>query len=335
MRKTNTNKMAAMNNANLNTKNFYSINVNNIPVGSKVTVLVDGKEMSMEDFLVNDPIAKQIEEEGFVRKTDLFRPWITAQTFEMLAYDEDGKRGWDAALNAMSYNYQFTMLSGELHELAGIQKDENYEYLRERLTFFNRDVIIATLKDYRKKLDEYISDKVYMVNRYRSYSDYVINPKICVEYMKLDGAKRIKKWVTASEARKTINKVDELISYINASVDNFKLIRDKFDKFILESYIKLPKDTSKCKVWRDAYKGSGAFYALKNMVMFHDVVLVDSNRTYAIAKEAAAYFLQKKREEYKGEGWRMHEYLKLIIDVNNFNLADSIRRQNVKKMLNK
>jgi hypothetical protein len=81
--------------------------------------------------------------------------------------------------------------------------------------------------------------------------------------------------------------------------------------------IALPYTTPKSKAWIDAYKGEGAFYTLKNLVMFHSCgIKVDGRMVYGAA---AISVLNKRLKEYKGEGWRMFALMKKVIADNNFN----------------
>lgn len=80
--------------------------------------------------------------------------------------------------------------------------------------------------------------------------------------------------------------------------------------------ISLPYDTPKSKAWIDAYKGEGAFYTLKNLVMFHNCgINVDGRMVYGAA---AVSVLNNKLNEYKGEGWRMFALMKKVIADNGF-----------------
>ena len=85
----------------------------------------------------------------------------------------------------------------------------------------------------------------------------------------------------------------------------------------MRSYVKLPYDTPKSKVWIDAYKGAGAYYTLKNLVMFHSCGIITDGR--AVFGAAAVSVLNKRLREYKGEGWRMFALMKKVIADNNFN----------------
>ena len=97
---------------------------------------------------------------------------------------------------------------------------------------------------------------------------------------------------------------------------NYNQIYEVLEQF-MRIYIKLPFFTAKSKEWIDAYKGEGAFYTLKNLVMFHNCgIKVDKfDVRFGIS---AVGFLNEKLVEYNGEGWRMFALMKKVIEDNNF-----------------
>ena len=88
--------------------------------------------------------------------------------------------------------------------------------------------------------------------------------------------------------------------------------------------IKLPWQTKKSKAWIDAFKGEGAYYTLKNLIMFHNCgIRVDGHGM--LKGIVGMSCLNEKLEEYKGEGWRMFALMKKVIEDNNINTATYIR----------
>ena len=86
----------------------------------------------------------------------------------------------------------------------------------------------------------------------------------------------------------------------------------------MKNMVNLPYDTPKSKEWIDAYKGSGAFYTLKNLVMFHDCsIITEQNRIVVSGTDAFAYICSKF-DEYQGEYYRMFALMKKVIADNRF-----------------
>jgi hypothetical protein len=94
----------------------------------------------------------------------------------------------------------------------------------------------------------------------------------------------------------------------------------------MSEMVKLPYKTAKSKDWIDAFKGEGAYYTLKNLVMFHDCTIYtgkygafDYNKGYKLVGMDAVKHLNEKLVEYQGEGYRMFALMKKVIYDNGFN----------------
>lgn len=76
--------------------------------------------------------------------------------------------------------------------------------------------------------------------------------------------------------------------------------------------------------WLDAYKGSGAFFTMQNMIRFHNCVIIDDNGK-TLSKNTSLAFLNKKAKLYENrEGWRLIGLLKKMLDDNNIDVAAKI-----------
>ena len=96
----------------------------------------------------------------------------------------------------------------------------------------------------------------------------------------------------------------------------YELIYKTLNGF-MKKMIKLPYDTPKSKAWIDAYKGSGAFYTMKNLFMFHNCFVEDGNGV-KLYGSSAVEFVCGKLDEYQGEYYRMFALMKKVIADNNF-----------------
>lgn len=248
------------------------------------------------------PMAQNVVEDKQVDNKKLFRRWITAQTFRMLyepSYNRKTYRrevGWDAYLrNHYDYKYQFTMMLEEfrvLNKLSVRDEDEFYE----RAKFFNRDVAVATCEHYMKQLDKYVKTH------------------------KEDGAVKLANYGTVNMVRYA-EIVDDLRSiivdmkYANTYAELYTYLK----KF-MKKMNKLPNETPKCPEWKTAFKGNGAYYTLKNLIMFHGCTLRYLNKDESLAA------LEKCLDNYRGEYWRFHYMLLDVIEYNKFDLRESINR---------
>ena len=91
--------------------------------------------------------------------------------------------------------------------------------------------------------------------------------------------------------------------------------------------------TPQSKTWVDAYKGSGAFFTMQNLIRFHGCVVVD-DAGKRLDKYQSLAFILAKAEAYKdGEGWRLLAVLKKMLSDNNINIKKKMMewRKNKKK----
>lgn len=250
-------------------------------------------------------IADNIVEDKHISNAPDNRPWVTAQTFKMLyepSYNVNTRKmeyGWDAYLrNVHGYMYQFTMMLDELDTLAKIEvKDE--EAFVDRAKFFTKDVVVKTCLDYLDKFNKYV------------YAHY--NTKKYVVQLSKYGNVNIEKYMDIR------NKLSECVEDIIKS-DSYAEIYSHFKKFV-KKMVKLPYETAKCEEWKTAFRGNGAYYTLRNLVLSHGVVLRGCDgKNDSLAKLAECL------EKYKGAYWKFHYMLKDTIEYNDFDLRESIRK---------
>lgn len=257
-----------------------------------------GLDTSKYNIEINGNVIEIKEANNFVEdkqiKNKVFRRWITAQTFKMLNYEG----GWDAYLrDNYSYMYQFTMMLEEIKTLVKIGKTDAEEF-NERVHFFNKDVVVETCKHYLKQLKKYVKENW--------------NSKTCGVYLvKYGWCDRSSLYVVYSNIKSAINHIEEAKNYYDVYV--------RLNEFI-DCMNKLPHNTPKCSTWKNAFRGSGAYYSLKNMILYHDFVLFG-----CYDKTSSLVELKRMLDEFKPyEVYKFHYVLKDNIKWSGFDLANSI-----------
>ena len=292
-------RMAKMNEMGVNTSKYFTIDLEN---GGKVHLIIDENGNPKK---VDDPIATQIITDGYVRNTKLHRRFVMAQMFHGLNFRSyDGRReGYNEWLKRFGIKYEFDMMLEEIRVLGKLE-DRDVSTFLERSHFFTKDVVTQTMKDY--------------VSELKNYVDRLPN-KNCkgVPYKRIKGrdvfVEDLQKKVY-SPFERDINR----LRYASNYNEMYRIVRN-----FISQMIHLPYNTPKSKAWIDAYKGEGAFYTLKNLVMFHGCgIMVDRKMVYGAA---AGSVLNSRLREYKGEGWRMFALMKKVIKDNNF---DFYKRMN-------
>lgn len=292
-------KMAA---AGINTGKYFTLDLpEGLKPGSKIALIIN-EEGQLELGNTNEinSIREQIISDGYVRNTKLFRRYVMAQMFHMLNYRSwDGREeGYNAYLNThYGYDYTIDMMIEEVRVLSKLETRDR-ESFEERTHFFDKDVVVEILEDYMIKLESYVNK--LPVKRCKG-----------VPYVTVKG-----EHVFVEDVKKKVyTPIANGIRYVKYSRNYAEMYRELVR---LKRYmVKLPYGTTKAKAWVDAYKGNGAYYTLKNLVMFHKCgIEVDGG--YVYRDEMAVRYLAAKNDEYKGEGWRMFALMKKVIKDNNF-----------------
>ena len=71
--------------------------------------------------------------------------------------------------------------------------------------------------------------------------------------------------------------------------------------------------------FKSAYKGAGAFFTMKNMILFHGCSM-QSDSGKILTRSGSMKKLYDKAEEYKSEGWRLFGVMQKLIADNNIDI---------------
>ena len=313
-------RMEKLNNAGVDTSKYFTVDLpHGLKPGAKIQLVINDNGCPMvvaDDYdkntvFADDCVAKQIIADGYVRNTKLHRRWVMAQMFQMLNYKSyDGyDKGYSACLRRdYSYQYTFDMMLEEVRVLSKLEVRDK-ETFKERSHFFTKDVVIEVASDYVKKLRDYVES---------------LPTKKCkgVPYKRIKGVDIFVEDLEKKLYRPLMNKIVFHIKYAHDYIDMYRFLKD-----FMNDMIKLPSDTPKSKAWIDAFKGEGAYYTLKNLVMYHNCKICEESygrlgleHTWYSGVDAVKC-IGNKLDEYQGEGWRMFALMKKVIADNNFNFT--------------
>ena len=300
-------RMESLKNAGVDTSKFFNVSLpNGLAPGATISLVINenGEPVVVSNAPKNDAISNQIIADGYVRNTKLHRRFVMAQMFHMLNYvSYTGKdKGYNDCLrNMYGYDYTLKMMLEEVKVLSKLEVRDR-ESFDERSHFFTKAIIVDVLEDYLEKLIKYI-DKFHNKNCKGVPYKRIKGENIFVE--DLDKKIYMPIRFKISDVRLARN-YNEIYKALNSFMKNV---------------IKLPYNTPKSKEWIDAYKGEGAYYTLKNLVMFHDCyieVVENYGSSYNVSGQYAMKVLNDKLNEYQGEGWRMFALMKKVIEDNKF-----------------
>jgi hypothetical protein len=293
-------RMEKLNGMGVDTSKYFNFNLpEGLKPGATISLVIseDGHHVIVGG---NDAVREQIIADGYVRNTKLHRRFVMAQMFHMLNYvSYDGKeRGYSACLrNRFDYKYTLDMMIEEVKVLSKLETRDAESFM-ERSHFFSKDVVVAVLDDYLEKLKKYVES---------------LPDKKCkgVPYKRIKGVNIF----NADLDKKLYRPIRDRIHRVQRA-GNYEQMHRELIAFMRYDFVKLPYKTPKSKAWIDAYKGEGAYYTLKNLVMFHDCVIYGKVSSYT--QQSAVNYLKARLQEYKGEGYRMFALMKKVIEDNSF-----------------
>ena len=286
-------RMEKLNAKGVNTSKYFTVDMED---GTKIHLIIDANGNPVK---VEDTIANQIITDGYVRNTKLHRRFVMAQMFHGLNYKSwsGRKEGYNEWLKRFGIKYEFDMMLEEIRVLSKLEARDTETFL-ERSHFFTKDVIVKTMEDYIEELKKY-------VNR--------LETKKCkgVPYKRVKGNNIF----VVDLQKKVYSPLERHIHRLKYATNYGEMYR--IVKNFMNDMISLPCNSPKSKAWIDAYKGEGAFYTLKNLVMFHGCGIKVDKYNVKYGTDAVA-FITDKLDVYQGEGWRMFALMKKVIADNNF-----------------
>lgn len=285
-------KLAALAAAGIDTANLFSMS--GITGEEKVARLKDGQVTVIPD---DDPIFAAIAGGKTVPNNRLFRRWVMSQVFHMMTYEHRGSSGFTAALNLKGYQYQWKMLLEELRVQAILAKNDP-ENFRQRNLWFNKGRVYDMCQDYIGKLYVHIG---------------TLPRKHCkgIPYIRLRGHNVFESDI----AQKVLAPLKAAAVYIFDSPSPVALERRARRFYDLVKNTWLHYDITMSSSFKDAYKGAGAYFTMRNLILFHSCRMRDVRGRYLPEKGSIAR-LDTMAEEYRNEGWRLFGAMKELLEDN-------------------
>lgn len=287
-------KIEALRKAGVNVANLFSIRGTNGTY--EVGRITDGQFALVPD---NDPIFAAIRASKTIPDRRLFRRWVMAQVFHMMTetdYTTGKPIGFTAALRRKGYKYQWEMVVEELRVQARLHVTDP-ENFAERNRWFNRGVVVQMAADYIKLVRNIVGK---------------LRIRTCkgVPYVRLDCTNIFIKDLPT----KVYEPLEKLLRSIKNTRQPAALHRAtaNFYKAVKETCLFF--DMEQSRAFKDAYKGAGAYYTLKNLILFHDCTFPK------MTQEASIAYLNNLVAPKDFEGYKLFGVLKDFLAVNNINI---------------
>lgn len=240
-----------------------------------------------------DEMAKRIKEDGFIPSSKTYRRFVMAQMFEALNYERyQLGQGYNAYINAKPWAYQIDFLIREVNAIIHIGRDRDNETFAE----YQRCLSIADIKAICNEI----------VERYEN-----------IYSARFEHLKTVLRHISG------VNSPVALADY----EDMYELLKRFRNAMPCHG-----RDCRKVESFKNVFKKIGSYWTCKNLIMHHNCVVTDDDKTYD--KYESMKILEEKAKEYfehNNEGWRMLGFMKKLINDNNFNYAEAKREWEAKK----
>ncbi len=269
----------------IDTTNYFSIKS---PTGNDVLMKWEnGVPRKADD---DDPVVVAIRK-AYVPNRRLFRRWVMAQMFRGLSQNRGGFTSW---MKRHGYLYTWKQVIEEFRVQVGLFHDDKENYAM-RSRWFNKNVLYYMCVDYIAQLEKYIESRPVRSCKRRPYKR-IFSKNIFVDEIE-------------SKLLAPMRQLADRICQSALPGDLYRLAKEFRDLFpgCNEPGFK------QCYAWQEGYKGAGAYFTLRNLIMFHGCVW----RGCTGQDDSL-----RKLDEYavNCEGYEMLGALKVVIRDNNIDI---------------
>ena len=285
--------------------------------------------VDMDDATI-DEVGKQIVEGGYVSNWKLFRRWVMSQMFHMLRDMDKNGRTFNEVLQHKGYEYQWRMLENELYAQMKMAAHGDHENAGARNRWFGGFVAADMAYDYIKKLRKYVDNNlIYKVKKDAHGNVKKTYKHTCKgnPYVRLQNEDIF----VADLEKKVYAPLGNLARKMYDS-NTYKEVYDAVHEFNKKRK-HLAWDTKQADAFITAYKGSGSYYTMRNLIMFHGARFMKNGRK--MSETDSLKELESKANLYDEEGWRMLGVLKQLIKDNNISVQGKILEWKKAKSENK
>ena len=285
--------------------------------------------VDMDDATIDD-VGKQIVEGGYVSNWKLFRRWVMSQMFHMLRDMDKNGRTFNDVLQHKGYEYQWRMLENELYAQMKMAAHGDHENAGARNRWFGGFVAADMAYDYIKKLRKYVDNNLIYKVKKDSHGNVKKTYKHTCKgnpYVRLQNDDIF----VADLEKKVYAPLGNLARKMYDS-NTYKEVYDAVHEFNKKRK-HLAWDTKQADAFITAYKGSGSYYTMRNLIMFHGARFMKNGRK--MSETDSLKELESKANLYDEEGWRMLGVLKQLIKDNNISVQGKILEWKIAKSDNK
>lgn len=277
-----------------------------------VVKVVDGIPTQVTE---DDPVLASIKSGGYINHYKLFRRWVMAQMFHMLRrMEEDRNANMTQLIQNMGYEYSWRVVENELYAQYKMEKHGDKENLGKRRLWFNKTNIAVMMDEYIESLRDYIQKNLLFKKELDTNGERVFKHRCKgVPYIRFAG-----KNIFAEDISSKIIYPLESMCY---SIKDATSVKEEYNiirKFNKERKHLLAK-TTMSKTFINAYKGSGAYFTMRNLIMFHGA------KFKGMSKEKSLHHVDTEAIALaENEDWQMVGLMKRLISDSGISIQGKI-----------
>lgn len=281
------------------------------PMGDDHVIrIVDGAAIPVD---MEDDVERRLVEGGYINHYKLFRRWVMAQMFRILRRMEERNDTFNAILQLHGYEYSWRMLENELLAQCKMYMHGDTQNFSARNRWFNDGVASDMASEYISSLRTYIENNLLWRKDSRGNK---VAKHTCkgVPYVRLRGRNI---FVSDLESKVFIplRRIELNLRRVSDPHTLYTLVRE-FNKLRKP----LPNNFKQSTSFIDAYKGSGAYFTMRNLILFHGARF--SQKT---SESSSLDYLELKAREYTyDEGWRLLGVMKQLIKDSNISVQSKL-----------
>ncbi len=283
------------------------------PMGADEVVKIEnGKAIPVE---MMDEVEKKMVEGGYINHYTLFRRWVMSQMFRMLRKQVDQRTSFTQLIQNHGYEYSWRVVERELNAQAKMYKNGDSENYVARNRWFNNDIVADMMESYISRLQDHVENKLMYRKNVKGHDVYKHTCK-GNPYVRIGG----KNVFVSDLEKKVFYPLRRLVREVSSTPDVAKAHAAivKFNRLRK----KMQSDTKMDQFFINAYKGSGAYFTCKNLILFHGATFRDGGKF--LGQKKSLRYLEEKAQEYRTEGWRMMGVLKQLISDSGISISAKI-----------
>lgn len=278
----------------------------------QVVKIENGKAIPVE---VMDEVEKKMVEGGYINHYTLFRRWVMSQMFRMLRKQVDQRTSFTQLIQNHGYEYSWRVVERELNAQAKMYKNGDSENYVARNRWFNNDIVADMMESYISRLQNHVENKLMYRKNAKGHDVYKHTCK-GNPYVRIGG----KNVFVSDLEKKVFFPLRRLVREVSSTPDVAKAHAAivKFNRLRK----KMQSETKMDQFFINAYKGSGAYFTCKNLILFHGATFRDGGKF--LGQKKSLRYLEEKAQEYRTEGWRMMGVLKQLISDSGISISAKI-----------